>query len=865
MPEELARLLAVAVWPAVLALPGASAAQEVVARWPLSEGRGATVRDAGAGEHHGTVHGASWVEGRDGAALSFDGEDDYVQMPLSADYAFDSREPFTVDFWVRTSQPDFSCILMTKDEPRGKVSYSFILNREPGKVSFEVWSWAGTKLISTASVGDGKWHHLLGAHDPDSGIALLYVDDELDTAMPVGSGGPTQVELRLGNNLDAHQPFAGEISDLRICRGLSPEISDVARERYQWTVLAPGEVDEMAEAYLERVRGPHPPQADTRAQWEARRRYVRRYVLDCLGLWPLPKRLPLNVHTAGETDRGGYVIRRVYWQTWPHYYASGYLYLPKGSAAPAPAVLHPHGHWENGARNATVQARLIALALKGYVGLAVDSVHLYDWATGIVPLTVMVWNDIRGVDLLASLPEVDDTRIGVTGCSGGGQQSFYLMAVEDRLKAAVPVAMVSDFRRILSTTSAHCSCNHVPGVLAETDEPEISAVFAPRPALYISDTQDWTQWFPEDNMPQLREVWGLYGAEGRVANEHHDWHHDYNQNMREQAYAWFSRWLRGIEDLEQAKEPAHEPLSVEQLAALDDPPDDALGIEAIVEEFRERRGFRFSLPDDVGEADQRLARLRGDLRRLLRQHDVPPTDLRPVVREVRVRETRAEYKVVFNSEPEVRVPGVLIVPKRGGQCGAAILVHPEGKTALLGRSDGPTNALLNANLAVFCIDPRFYGEWDYHTDAQELNGIIVGRPPGAVGAWDIAQAAAYLRTRSDIDAARITVAGYGEAGALALFAAALDEGLAGVVAPELGRTYAQGRDKPLTPHLLTVADLPEIAAALAPRRVLLGGVADEEAFGVTRSAYARLRAADQLRVQGGPVDDAGVAQWLEGG
>ena len=861
MPQEMLPALAFVASLVAMALPGAASAQELLAHWPLNEGAGEVVRDLGPGAHHGTVHGASWIEGRAGRALAFDGEDDYVEMPLAADCAFDSREAFTVDLWLRTAQTKFSCILMTKDQPGGTVSYSFVLNRQPGKVSFEVWSWASAKLISTATVADGNWHHVLGAYDPESGVALLYVDDKLDTALPVGSGGPDRVQLRLGNNLDAQQPFAGVLCDLRVARGLPPEMSRLAKERYQWTVMAPGEVAEMAQRYLERVQGPHPPKAPSRRQWEARRKYVRRYVLECLGLWPLPERLPLNVRVSGEIDRGAYVVKRIYWQTWPHYYASGYLYMPKGLSKPAPAVLHPHGHWENGAKHPTVQARLIALALKGYVGLAVDSVHLYDWATGVMPLTVMIWNDMRGVDLLASLPEVDETRLGVTGCSGGGQQTFYLMAIEDRLRAAVPVAMVSDFRRILSTTSAHCSCNHVAGILAETDEPEISAVFAPRPALYISDTQDWTQWFPQENMGQLRAVWSLYAAADRVANEHHDWHHDYNQNMREQAYAWFNRWLRGLDDPVQAQEPAHTPLSIEQLAALDGPPPDAEGLEAIVREFRARRGFRFSLSGNA-DAAAALARLRADLRRLFREQDVPPTDLRPVVRAVRVGEDRAEYKVTFNSEPEVSIPGVLVVPKRRERCPAVIIVHPAGKAAVLEQSDDLVEALLGAGVAVFCIDPRFYGEWAYHTEVQELNGIIVGRPPGAVGAHDIAQAAAYLRRRSDIDPADIAVVGFGEAGALALFAAALDDRLAGAAAPDLGQTYAQGRVKPITPHLLTVADLPQIAASVAPRRLLLGGIADQDAFLVTHRAYARLKARQALATSQEKLNSQDILGWL---
>jgi cephalosporin-C deacetylase-like acetyl esterase len=210
------------------------------------------------------------------------------------------------------------------------------------------------------------------------------------------------------------------------------------------------------------------------------------------------------VHVSGKLERDGYTVKRVYWQTWPGYYASGYLYEPEGLSGKAPGILHPHGHWENGARHPVVQSRLIALARKGYVGLVVDSVHAYDYYAGVTPLTIMTWNNIRGIDLLCSLPEVDPERIGCTGCSGGGQQTLYLMCVEDRLTAAVPVNLVSEARRIIAADMTHCPCNHVAGFLAETDETEASAVFAPRPTLYICVTQDWTRWFPQEGYPEIR-------------------------------------------------------------------------------------------------------------------------------------------------------------------------------------------------------------------------------------------------------------------------------------------------------------------------------------------------------------------------
>jgi dienelactone hydrolase len=540
-------------------------------------------------------------------------------------------------------------------------------------------------------------------------------------------------------------------------------------------------------------------------------------VLESLGLVPEPKRLPLNVRVSGQLGRDGYVIKRVYWQTWPSYYASGYLYLPKGLAGKAPGILNPHGHWENGARNPVVQARMIGLARKGYVALSVDSVHAYDYYSGVTPLTVMTWNNIRGIDLLCSLPEVDPERIGCTGCSGGGQQTFYLMCVEDRLKATVPVNLVSEARRIISAEMHHCPCNHVAGFLAETDETEASAVFAPRPALYICVTQDWTNWFPQEGYPEIKAIYDLYGAPDKVNCIQHDWHHDYSQPMREQAYAWFNRWLKGIDDPEQAKEGEVQPESLETLAALDGPPAGARGPEAI---FEERRASRIARPRTAPELSK-------DLRALLHE---PPEFCDPSAHVVS-RESldgMLAVRVLVHTEPDIRVSVVLLLPEqRTGRLPAVVVASSEAKAAVLSSQWDELTGLVSGGTCVVVADVRLFGEWSYRAEIQRLNGIFFGRPPAALAAHDLLAVAAWLRRRPEVDPARVGLLGFGDAGPAALMATVMDSRIAFVAAPDIGKTYAEGRTEPVASHLVTVGDLPDIAAACAPRPVATGAeVAD---------------------------------------
>jgi len=820
-----------------------------------------------------------------GGPWHFDEVDDQVDFPASEAFGLTSRDTFAVELRIRTTRRDFCTPVMARDGDN--VSFGFTLGREPGRVAWELWSWASVRLISKTDVADGKWHHIVGAYDAATGYACLMVDGRIEAIAKAGEGGSKRAMLRLGNNIGCDQYFTGDLDAVSIRRGLPEEAKTAVAAYARSTLIGESGIRAMQEARLDRMAAPRNPHANSVAEWEARRAEVRRHVMWSLGLSPEPERLPLNMHVSGQLDREGYVVERIYWQTWPHYYASGYLYVPKWLTEKAPAVLNPHGHFEHGARDPTVQARLISLARKGYVCLTIDSVHAYDYYAGVTPLTIMTWNNMRGIDLLCSLPEVDAARIGCTGCSGGAQQTFYLMAVDDRLAVAVPVCMVSESRRILAIDGAHCPCNHVAGLLAETDATEMAACLAPKPTLFICGTQDWTRWFPQQGYPDIRSIYELYGKADQVECCQHDLEHGYPQPMREQAYAWFNRWLKGIDDPVQAREAPFQPESLETLAALDGPPADARGPEAVFEERRTRRAapaFGTGSAEAVGES---AARVRRELARLFREPEVlrlsgnrawavgtdtipaaaPPESClspvsggfpdRPQLAEpaprVLSRETRDGVRVVrltIGTEPDIRVPVVLLMPEgRSGRLPGLVVASDEGKATLLATEWQALAGLARAGSCVAVPDVRLCGEWSLSADVQRLNGIFSGRPPAAVGSHDLVAVVEWLRSRPEVEAETVGVIGLGDAGPLAIMAGVLDPGITMVVATDIGRTYAEGRENPTASHLVTVGDLPEIAASCAPRAMWIGGVADARSWLATREAYRVVGATKRLRIE----------------
>lgn len=641
--------------------------------------------------------------------------------------------------------------------------------------------------------------------------------------------------------------------------------------------------------YYERMVDPRPIRARTRPEWLARRPVLRQQVRACLGLEPVPARLPLAPRVGGTLSRPGYRLQRVFFQSWPGLYAGGWLYLPDPAEEPAPAVLSPHGHMKGGATHENVQARCITLARRGYVVLAVDSVHTYRYDVGVNAVGVMTWNNMRALDYLATRPEVDMERVGCVGESGGGQQTMYLMALDDRVKVAVPVALVSYFKRILAPGPLHCPCNHVPGLMRVTDQPEICALFAPRPLLFLTLTGDWTAPFPNAEYGEIQNIYYLWGQVDRLDHEQFEGPHDFTRPMRERAYAWLNRWLKGIDDPAAAVEPPFDPEPEEALRALNDPElrsaECGLWVEnsassdppsappASPGEWTAREAL-FVAPRIEGRDARRSyqARLRGEVMELL-GGEVPMAVPEPEVHAEAVFEGIRWQSLSFRSEPEIRVPAWAWWPEEVPMGPGIVLVGPDGKREWGSGRGGPgalVAALLAVGFRVVAIDPRLRGElaadWFHNT-------VLWGRPEAGMAATDVQAAVGYLWQRGDVDRRATAILGVGDQGVPALLAAGLDERVGVALADCRGVTYQDGGEGlPVIPNLLRHADLPQLASLVAPRPLMLFSVPRERSgfssrryFDWARRTYQSLGAEEALTLRTEPLPaPEDLARWLAG-
>lgn len=350
--------------------------------------------------------------------------------------------------------------------------------------------------------------------------------------------------------------------------------------------------------------------------WKVEAEQIRRQLLVSNGLWPLPKKTPLDAVIHGKIDQGDYTIEKVYFRSRPGHYVTGNLYRPKNVEGKVPGILCPHGHWKDGrfydagkgaadqikstaeefeaGAHSPLQARMVQLARMGCVVFHYDMIGYADsqpldhrtgfndanaalWLHNIMGL--QTWNSIRCLDFIESLPDVDPDRLAVTGASGGGTQAMILAAIDERVTAAFPAVMVS------TGMQGGCVCENASYMRHGVNNVAFAALFAPKPQA-MSGADDWTIEIETKGLPELKQVYSLYDKPLHVhAFSFPQFKHNFNQVAREFMYNWFNVHL----DLNletPVKQTDFQPLTPEELSVFNEThplPADAL----VAKELRE--------------------------------------------------------------------------------------------------------------------------------------------------------------------------------------------------------------------------------------------------------------------------------------
>jgi cephalosporin-C deacetylase-like acetyl esterase len=676
---------------------------------------------------------------------------------------------------------------------------------------------------------------------------------------------------------------------------LGKEVGGVPTRKLLYTYLQ-AEAQKHFDARRAAIAALKTPEDVQRRQEELRAKFIQ-------ALGGLPEKTPLNARVVGAEQRDGYRVERVVYESRPQHHVTATLYLPQGKP-PFPGVLMPIGHSSNGKAAEYIQRGSILLAKNGIAVLAYDPIgqgerrQLLDpqgkpaisgsttehTLTGVGALLVggntaayRIWDGIRSLDYLAGRPEIDPKRLGCTGCSGGGTLTSYLMALDERIYAAAPSCYVTSLERLFATLGPQDAEQNITGQVAfGMEHADYLLMRAPRPTLIAAATRDFFD--IQGTWTTFREAKGVYGMLGhaeRVDLAEYNTTHGYPKPQREAVTRWMRRWLLGKDDA-----PVEESFPIAKDAELL-----CTRTGQVLEDLKGKSVFHLNAERAAelaaARAKGRDSRSRDELLKEVRGL----TGLQAPVAAAKRREAgdvrRDGYvirKLVFETEPGIVAPALLFAPKGGAEKPLVLYVHGRGK-AEDAAAGGPIEKLVKAGHAVLALDPRGLGETapaalpakpgHFGVDFKEsFLALHLNRPLLGQRVHDVlAVAEAVGKDHGN----QFHIIGVGGAGPVALHAAALEPRIKQVTLDGTVVSWDNVVRTPLSmnqltnvvPGALKTYDLPELAAAVAPRPLTIRAAVDaagkpvgqealDRGYEVSSAAYAKEKAAKALTLQAAP-------------
>jgi len=661
------------------------------------------------------------------------------------------------------------------------------------------------------------------------------------------------------------------------------------------------------------------------AEWAKRKEYVKRQLLVACGLWPMPPQPPVQATVHGRVERDTHTVDRVYFESSPGLYVTGSLYRPQGCKADQkhPVILCPHGHWsqgrfhdwgetkvkqeitagaekfEAGGRH-PLQARCVQLArmgcivflydMQGYAdggSLSYQLIHRFakqrpDLSTPerwgmfsaqselrlINALGIQTWNSIRALDWLTSLPDVDADRIGITGASGGGTQTFMLAALDERVTAAFPAVMVS------TAMQGGCTCENATYLRVNTGNIEIAALTAPRP-IAMSGANDWTVEIETKGLPELKLHFDMLGVPENVEAKHFDFPHNYTFQSRTMMYDFFNRHLKL--EYEKITESDFKPLSKEEATVFnDDHPAPVLDDDHEVDALRaldelSQQPIAALIPTDE-KSRSKFRRVVGGAFEVMIGRGLPDAD---EIEYKRLSETERdgffEYTAFLNLKKHgEQLPTAFLYPKDWNK-EVVIWLSGQGKSALF-NADGslttPIAMLVRKGYAVASIDPLYTGEFLKDgkpltqsrkvPNPREFAGYTLGynHPLFSQRVHDILTVMSFVKNHES-EPQRSHLVGLDTTGVQAAAACAVAPGVVDTLHVSTGGfrfgSITDIRDVNLLPGAVKYGDVPAILALCAPTPLHLLNDGPQTPK-LVRSAYGFGKGLGKLSHSRGPTD-----------
>jgi len=542
-------------------------------------------------------------------------------------------------------------------------------------------------------------------------------------------------------------------------------------------------------------------QIHTVAEAERRKQEVREKLLELLGGLP-DYNGPLNPQITGQILAQGYTIEKVLFQSLPNFYVTGDLYRPNMPGR-YPAILFQSGHTQEG--KPEPQRAAANLALKGFVVLATDPIgqgereqsydpqlsgalggwsvpeHIQAGAQAILigesAARFFIWDAKRAIDYLVSRPDVDSSRLGAAGCSGGGALTTFIGALDPRLKAVVPACYTNSYQLLFAGPDPDTEMSFPQFLASGLDVADYVEVTAPTPWLIQETEGDYfTPAGARLVYEEARHWYSIYGAEDKIGFFVGPGPHGTPLVSREAVYQWMIRWLKdGQGDFHE--QPVHLYNNFELLVTptghVDDIPGSRKAYQLILEDFHAK------------QRQEATPELQAELRRLKIPSDGASPEI-TVLDESHTAEVPRQH-IKFESEPGVEIEGNLYTPPSPAGRKPAVLMGEDSNPYFQAAStDSLANRMAKKGRVVLTLQPRdspgenshapYVGNWLTNSRANQI-----GLNLPAMRAHDILRGIDLLSARSDVDPASIHASARGVKGIWLLLAAAVD--------PRIGRVW----------------------------------------------------------------------------
>ena len=641
-------------------------------------------------------------------------------------------------------------------------------------------------------------------------------------------------------------------------------------------------LNKQAEDYY-KIRDNEIARLKTKNDWIKRQQVVKNKLNELIGTFP--RKEALNPEITGITQKEGYRIEKIIYESVPGFYETGCLYIPDKINGKAPAILNVFGHDQASFREEYYQVIITNLVKKGMIVFAIDPlgqgehVQYYDpkikfsaigysviehsymgnvcFISGSSSAKYFIWDGIRAIDYLLTRREVDPENIGVTGFSGGGTVSAYLAAYDERVKVAIPCSWPLTFRTQLETKGIQDAENTLIRSLAKgiTFE-DLIEVRAPKPTLMAFTTRDENMAFKgaRDALREAKKTYVAFGKENNLQLVEDDAKHSMTPKIRLAIYAFFQKHFNmpGNPAEEKTDLPAVEELTVTPTGQIAT----SKGGKMI---FDLNKTESEKLINNIEQSRKNIVNHLNKVKIKAKEisgYKTPSPNKEGSF--INGRYQRDGYTVqldaIAGESDEYAIPILLFKPDDNLVKHSAILyLHSKGKVTDA-EPGGEIEKLVKKGYIVAAADVLGVGETTNTAARGFTDGytaVLIGRSMVGIRAGDIVRVANYLKSQSDVDPQKIGAIAFDEMCLSLIHAAAFDSSIKNIILIRslisyqsivMNRFHKIGITKRPNSNywhpvevdftwgiasVLTAYDLPDLIGSIAPRKIVLADLRDQ--------------------------------------